>query len=87
MGGRVLAEGRWSGSRRIGESHTNSSDELPHSTESGWRHFVVEVVNDTTGGGDYFIEGIVRDFDGNPIPGATVWAIDYEGYYYYSYYH
>jgi hypothetical protein len=49
------------------------------------RHFVVEVVNDTTGGGDYFIEGIVRDFDGNPIPGATVWAIDYEGYYYYSY--
>jgi len=38
------------------------------------RHFVVEVVNDTTGSGDYFIEGIVRDFDGNPIAGVELYA-------------
>jgi len=44
------------------------------------RHFVFEVVNDTTGGGDYFIEGIVRDFDGNPIPGVEVWTLDYWTY-------
>ena len=36
-------------------------------------HFVVEVVDDTTGG-DYFIEGIVRDFDGNPIADAQVYS-------------
>ena len=36
--------------------------------------FVVEVDDDSTGGGDYFIEGIVRDFDGNPIADVDVWA-------------
>ena len=34
-------------------------------------HFVVEVVDDTTGG-DYFIEGIVRDFNGDPIAGVEL---------------
>ena len=57
------------------------------------RRFVFEVEVDSTGGGDYFIEGIVRDFDGNPIPGAIAnaesegggfWSTeaDEEGYYY-----
>ncbi|MGY8927507.1 MAG: lectin-like protein, partial [Flavobacteriales bacterium] len=55
------------------------------------RQFVFEVEVDTTGGGDYFIEGIVRDFDGNPIPDVSVTAFveenswtsnsDEEGYY------
>ena len=42
-------------------------------------HFVVEVVDDTTGGGDYFIEGIVRDFDGNPISDAYVNSYSEDG--------
>ena len=36
--------------------------------------FVVEVDDDSTGGGDFFIEGIVRDFNGNPIADVDVWA-------------
>ena len=42
-------------------------------------HFVVEVVDDTTGGGDYFIEGIVRDFDGNPISDAYINSYSEDG--------
>ena len=71
-----------------GEGEPNDMNGIEHwaemASDGNWndlaedimRHFVVEVVDDTTGGGDYFIEGIVRDFDGNPIPYAIVGALN-----------